>query len=150
MGGRSESWPEEAGALGTSDLSVGDWVAFDVRFNADEVDEFARVTGDKSPIHVSESYARAAGLPARVVHGMLVVSYVSTFVGMFLPGRRAMLMSEKFDFVKPVPVGATVTLSARVSQVSPATNAVTLSIAGVCRGLTHLRGSVLVRVRTEY
>ena len=95
----------QARSLSLEDLHAGDWVAFDVRLAEEDVDAFATMTGDRSPIHVSDEYARKAGFPGRVVHGMLAAAHLSTVVGMLLPGRKAMLMAQKVDFIEPVPVG---------------------------------------------
>src|SRR5262249_3023665 len=113
-GGRRPLRPmNEARALGTRDLTEGDWISFDAQLTAEDVDAFAALTGDHSPIHVSADHARRAGFRDRVVHGMLMASLLSTVVGMYLPGRRALLMAQKTDFLEPVTVGARVTVTAR-------------------------------------
>jgi acyl dehydratase len=136
-----------AGRRTKDELAAGDWVSFDVVLGEAEVDAFASLTQDRSPIHVSREYAVAAGFQSRIVHGMLAASYLSTMVGMFLPGRNAMLMATKMDFVEPITVGARVTVSARVQQVSAATEAATLSVIVLQGGLVALRATVTTRVR---
>ena len=129
------------------DLRVGDAVWFDVTLDAERVDRFAALTGDFSPIHVSVDAARYAGFAERVVHGMLMASFASTIVGMFLPGERATFAAEKMDFVEIVPVGSTVTVSGRVSQISVAAGAIVLSFVVLHRGIAAVRGQATARVR---
>jgi len=139
----------QAASLGLADIKPGDWVSFEVRLGPDSVDSFAALTGDRSPIHVCNEYARRAGFRSRIVHGMLSASYLSTVVGMFLPGRRATLMGQKADFLEPVPVGATIMVTARVLQVSPAAQALTLGYAVLHGGVATVKGKVTVRIRED-
>jgi 3-hydroxybutyryl-CoA dehydratase len=132
------------------DFAIGDWVSFDVSLRAEEVDAFAALTGDRSPIHVSQDYAEQAGFRERVVHGMLAAAFLSSVVGMFLPGRKAMLMAQKTDFIEPIPLGATITVTARVSQLSPAARAMTIALIALHGGIVVMRGSVTARIRESF
>ena len=139
--------PQDSRRLTLAELAEGDWIAFDVVLSEEIVLAFAGLTGDHSPIHVDPQYARTIGLPGCVVHGMLAASFLSTIVGMFLPGRRSLLVSQKVDFVAPIPVGVTVSVSARLVQVSEAARAVTLQFRVFHGGLVAVKGSATVRVR---
>ena len=66
-----------------------------------EVYEFARLSGDESPIHVDSGAARLEGFAGGVVHGMLLGSYVSASIGMDLPGPGGVLKSMNLDFRRP-------------------------------------------------
>lgn len=143
-------FPTQARSVSSTELTVGDWAAFDVTLTAADVEAFAALTGDRSPIHMDADYAARAGLAHRIVHGMLAASFLSTMVGMFLPGRRAMLMAEKTDFVEPIAVGSTLTVTARVHQVSPAARAATLVVLVLQGGLVAVRSSVTLRIREDH
>ncbi len=58
-----------------------------VKLTEDMLTTFAHLTGDMNPLHTDDDFARQDGFPARVAHGMLVLSFYSTLVGMYLPGR---------------------------------------------------------------
>ncbi|MEV7010063.1 MaoC/PaaZ C-terminal domain-containing protein [Streptosporangium sp. NPDC051022] len=45
---------------------------------ADDVRRYAAASGDHNPIHLDEGFARAAGLPGRIAHGMLEMGLVAT------------------------------------------------------------------------
>lgn len=81
---------------------------------------FAQLSGDRSPIHVDELFARAHGLDGRIVYGNLLGAMVSTLVGMKLGGPGVMIVSQTINFRRPVPVGAEVRLTALVVQKSEA------------------------------
>jgi 3-hydroxybutyryl-CoA dehydratase len=110
------------------DLSVGMTCTFEVTLTPALLDEFARCTGDASPIHVSNGAARSAGFGARVAHGMLLGGLLSRMVGCHLPGARALLLSSNLRFHKPCLEGDVVRVDAVVENLSEATRAATLSV----------------------
>ena len=59
------------------DVEPGDWFDTPSReVTVGEIDRFAELTGDRFEIHLSDEAARALGFPARVAHGLLVLSIV--------------------------------------------------------------------------
>jgi len=61
--------------------------------------------GDYNPLHMEADFARTTSFQQRVVHGMLVASYVSTLVGMQLPGPGALWTKQSFNWSAPVFIG---------------------------------------------
>ena len=84
------------------------------------MDAFLNLTGDCSPIHVDEEYAKGRGYPGRVVYGMLGASFFSTLAGVYLPGEHCLLHGVECKFARPVFVGDTLTVSGTVTHVSEA------------------------------
>ena len=58
------------------------------RITAAMLEQFVSLSGDRSPIHVSDQAARDLGFQGRVVHGLLLGSLVSGLVGVELPGAK--------------------------------------------------------------
>src|SRR5580693_2280738 len=67
-------------------IRVGDKVDFSKLVCAEDVELFATVSGDQNPLHTSEEFASRTRFGRRVVHGMLLGSYVSALVGLHCPG----------------------------------------------------------------
>jgi 3-hydroxybutyryl-CoA dehydratase len=88
-----------------SDLYVGLRHEFEAAFSAEQATEFAAISGDVNPLHVDESYARGAGFPGPVLFGMLTSSLYSQLVGVYLPGKFALLQGIQIDFSSPCYVG---------------------------------------------
>ena len=66
-----------AGHHGFDDVSVGDRVQTGgCEVTAEAIDTFADLTGDRFAIHMDDAAAKALGFPARVAHGLLVLSLV--------------------------------------------------------------------------
>jgi acyl dehydratase len=111
-----------------SDLLEGQEFSFTVTITQQDIDQFARLSGDISPLHLDAEFARDRGFSGAVVHGALLVSYVSRMVGVHLPGQNALLQSFNLKFLSPVYGGDTVCVRAVVDQTSEAANVVILAI----------------------
>lgn len=74
------------------------------------------VFGDRSPIHVDEDYALSNGFSGRVMHGAILQSFLSNFVGMHFPGKRSMMLSVNLNYHRPSYLGDKIKLTARVRQ----------------------------------
>ena len=108
------------------DLRVGLTEIFEVTVTAEMIEDFLRISGDCSPIHVSEEYAREKGFAGRVVYGLLVSSFYSTLVGVYLPGEHCVLQEISVDFKKPVYIGDALTVTGTVKEVHETLRRVTV------------------------
>jgi 3-oxoacyl-[acyl-carrier protein] reductase len=133
-----------------SEFVVGETASLERRIEAEDVARYVELTGDDNPVHVDEAYARALGLPDRVVHGMLTTGYLSTVIGTMLPGPGALWLSSRLDYRGPVFVGDTIRVEVRIRRVSPATRVLTLEVeARNSRGKTIFDGEAQVQVLAE-
>lgn len=103
-----------------AEMQPGLTKSFTVTVTQEMMDAFLNLTGDCSPIHVDEDYAKGRGYPGRVVYGMLGASFFSTLAGVYLPGEHCLLHGVDCKFARPVFVGDTLTISGTVTHVSEA------------------------------
>jgi 3-oxoacyl-[acyl-carrier protein] reductase len=108
-------------------IEMGQTYAIERTFNAEDCDEFARLSGDFSPLHVDIEYARSTEFEGRVIHGMLLASLFSQLVGMWLPGKHALYLGQDLSFRRPILVGESVRASVKVVAKNTATRTVTLA-----------------------
>lgn len=76
-------------------------------FAREDVEQFAKITGDSNPIHVS----RTATTDDNIVHGALLVSMFPAIVGSTFPGAKYLRQTAMFR--NECPVGARVTATVR-------------------------------------
>jgi 3-hydroxybutyryl-CoA dehydratase len=88
-----------------SDLQIGLKQEFDATFTAEDASRFAALSGDMNPLHVDGDYAAAAGFPGPVLFGMLTSALYSRLVGVYLPGKFALLQGIDLDFSSPCHAG---------------------------------------------
>lgn len=101
-----------------AEMTPGLSESFTVTVTPQMLDAFKAITGDISPIHMDEDYARARGYAGRVVYGMLGASFFSTLAGVYLPGEHCLLHGVESRFAKPIFVGDTLTVTGTVTDVS--------------------------------
>jgi 3-hydroxybutyryl-CoA dehydratase len=87
------------------DLYIGLRHEFDATFSANQANAFASLSGDVNPLHVDEAYAKDAGYPGPVLFGMLTSALYSRLVGVYLPGKFALLQGIRIDFSSPCYAG---------------------------------------------
>ncbi|WP_306028519.1 MaoC/PaaZ C-terminal domain-containing protein [Stappia sp. MMSF_3263] len=85
--------------------------------DAARVAAYADASGDRNPIHLDEDAARAAGLPGTIVHGMLMMGHFERALRGWLPGTD--IRSLQIRFLRPLAVGARMTISGRVAKLLP-------------------------------
>ncbi len=129
-----------------ADIEEGMSVHYTVLLSREAVNAFAELSGDISPLHVDEGFGRSSLFGGNLVHGMLIVSHFSSLVGVFLPGRNALLAGMDVSFVKPVPVGSEITVSAAVRSVQKGSRMIGLKLLAFLDGEVCVEGSAKVKV----
>ena len=92
------------------EIEIGLTKQFQINITESMVDDFAKLTGDFSPIHMDGDYASTTTFQKRVVHGMLLASFLSKIDGMYLPGKHALYFSQSLDFRYPCFLGDIITV----------------------------------------
>jgi acyl dehydratase len=93
---------------------VGSRATWSRTFSADDVEGFARLTGDRNPLHFDEAFARRTRAGGLVVQGGLTTGLFNALVAMELPGPGSVFLHQEWDYPAPVAVGDTVTAEAEV------------------------------------
>ena len=100
--------------LNFNEIEIGDSREFKITITNSMIDEFAKLSGDFNPLHVDEKYAQTTKFGKRVVHGMLLASFLSQMVGMYLPGKHALYSSQTLEFHNPCFVGNEISVTSKV------------------------------------
>jgi phosphate acetyltransferase len=91
------------------ELSVGDTAQIVRTFTQDDVELFAKVSGDMNPTHLDHGYAEGTSYHGVVAHGMLGGSLFSTVLGTLLPGAGTTYLRQDLRFHRVVKPGDTLT-----------------------------------------
>ena len=86
---------------------------------AEDVESFARLSGDRNPLHFDPAFAAATRFGALVVQGGLTTALFNALVAMELPGPGSVFLHQEWDYPAPVYVGDTVTAEAVVVEARP-------------------------------
>ena len=104
-------------AIGTTPKVGDECVSPSFTVTEAHVMTYADLTGDHTPVHTDEAYARTTPFGTRVAHGLLGLSLADGLKTQsdirFLPG---MSLGWTWDFVGPIKLGDTVRVKFRVGS----------------------------------
>ena len=100
----------------------------------EQIRQYAEASGDRNPIHLDDGFARSAGLPGVIAHGMLTMAFANQMVTDWL-GDRSLLKRLQGRFAGMVLPGDDVTVSGSVASKDEATRRVVINLV-----VTNQRG----------
>ena len=100
--------------LTMQEIKLGDSASFTKTITEADITLFAGYSGDFNPAHINAVEAKQGMFRGRIAHGMLSAGFISTVLGMYLPGPGTIYMGQELRFVKPVHIGDTVTATCTV------------------------------------
>ena len=108
------------------------------------INAYADLTGDHTPVHVDEEYARTTPFGTRVAHGLLGLSIADGLKTQsdyrFLPG---MSLGWTWDFVGPIKIGDTLHVKFRVASMRASKSRPDWGIVVLPSELINQRGEVV-------
>lgn len=100
----------------------------------EQIRQYADASGDRNPIHLDETFARSAGLPGVIAHGMLTMAFANQMLTDWL-GDRRLLKRLQGRFAGMVLPGDHVTCAGSVASKDNETRRVTINLV-----VTNQRG----------
>ena len=104
-----------------NEIKIGLEHHFEISIDEKLEGDFAKISGDFNPLHMDEQYAKKTKFGKRVCHGMLLASFFSRLVGMYLPGKNALYFSQNLNFVEPCFIGDIVIVKGKIINKSEST-----------------------------
>ncbi|MBM7653524.1 MaoC family dehydratase [Neobacillus cucumis] len=98
------------------DIQLGDTATFSKTVSEFDIYQFAGLTGDFNPMHIDADFAKKTFFKERIAHGLLSGSFISTVLGMKLPGPNTIYLSQNFKFIAPVKIGDTIKVIVEVME----------------------------------
>jgi acyl dehydratase len=128
--------------------SVGNRATRTMTVGDEHIEAFARLSGDRNPVHFDDAFARSIGFDGRIAHGAVTAALLSAVLGMDLPGPGSVFLEQRVRFLAPVRPGDTITATLEVAKVRADKPIVTLT-ARVARqdGVAVADGELVVLLR---
>ncbi|KKU78006.1 MAG: dehydratase [Parcubacteria group bacterium GW2011_GWA2_47_7] len=109
-----------------NELVAGQSASFVVRITDELVSNFVQLSGDANPLHTDSVYAAETDFGKPVAHGMIAGAFFSRLVGMELPGKYCVYLSQSITFHQPMFAGMEVLVSGLIVHKSDAVRTVTI------------------------
>ena len=109
-----------------SDIKMGQSAEVVHTVTEKDIQVFGDLSGDYNPLHFNEEWAKTTMFGGRIAHGILTAAFISTAIGMHLPGPGTIYMSQSMRFLGPVRIGDTITARVEVVMLNDEKERVTL------------------------
>ena len=127
------------------DFSVGEALTSSRRTITEaDVVNFAGLSGDFNPLHYDDEFARSAGLPGVMAHGMFSAGLLGSFLVSWVEDRR--VRRFKLRFKSPVWPGDTLHATGSLVRVDPSGD---IEVAELVLKLARQDGSEVVTAMAE-
>ena len=83
-------------------METGGSFTHNFKFTQEDVEAFARVTGDNNPLHLDADYAATTAFERPIIHGMLGASVFTKVLGTEYPGYGSIYVSQTLSFLRPM------------------------------------------------
>ncbi|MGR0279767.1 MaoC family dehydratase [Marinomonas dokdonensis] len=125
-------------------LSLDQSVEYVKTVTQEDVQDFARVTGDTNPVHLDAEYAAKTSFGQPIAHGMLSAGFISAAIGTKLPGPGCIYLDQSVKFRGPVFIGQEVVTRITVVDINQRRKRVTLKTECLCEGKLVVTGEATI------
>jgi len=108
------------------EICIGQINTFQIKITEKMVDDFANFSGDYNPLHMDQNFAKSKNFKNRICHGMLLSSFFSRLIGMYLPGKNSLYFSQTINFQLPCYINQKITVSGEVKEIIPSIKTIVL------------------------
>jgi 3-hydroxybutyryl-CoA dehydratase len=122
-----------------SDIVLGQSAEVVHTVTEEDIQTFGDLSGDYNPVHFDEDWAKKTMFGSRIAHGILTAAYISTAIGMHLPGPGTIYMGQSMRFLGPVRIGDTITALVEVVKLNDEKERITLKTT-----CTNQKGKVVL------
>ncbi|NHJ14460.1 MAG: MaoC family dehydratase [Candidatus Thorarchaeota archaeon] len=98
------------------DISIGQKAEVTHVITEGDIQTFGDLSGDYNPLHFDDEWAKTTLFKGRIAHGILTASFISTAIGMQLPGPGTIYLKQEMEFKRPVRIGDTITAKIEVVE----------------------------------
>jgi acyl dehydratase len=133
-------------------LQIGDEFRHKYSYTQDDVNTYARVSGDTNPLHIDEAAGKASMFGRNIIHGFLGASVFTKIFGALWYADGHVYMSQNIKWLKPMFVGTEYEAVIRVKEIVKEKNRILYECAvyDVATGEQTIAGEALLLNKKQY
>ena len=110
------------------EIAIGEKANFSVTITEEMHGAFADLTGDTSPIHTDDAFAKQSGYDRKIGYAFQISSLLSRLYGMYLPGGSSVCLRQESNFPNPWYPGDAISVEAEVVRKMESTRIVEIQV----------------------
>jgi 3-hydroxybutyryl-CoA dehydratase len=128
------------------EFTIGMSASYEQTITDADIKNFAGISGDKNPVHMSDEYAEKSKFKKRIAHGLMSASYFSALFGTKLPGEGCVYVSQNLKFRKPIYIGDTVKAIVTIKDIDAKKHRLFFDTVCVVNGKTVISGDAEIYI----
>lgn len=100
-------------------FEVGNKASIKKTITLEDVQSFAKISGDDQPVHVSADYASNTRFGGQIAHGTILVGLISAILGNVMAGDdyTVIFLGQSCKWISPVKLNDTITAECVVTKI---------------------------------
>ena len=133
-------------------LQVGDEFRHRYSYTQDDVNTYARVSGDVNPLHIDAEVGKASMFGRNIIHGFLGASVFTKIFGVLWYADGHIYMSQNIKWLKPMFVGTEYEAVVKVKEIFKEKNRILYECAvyDPATGEQTIAGEALLLNKKQY
>jgi 3-hydroxybutyryl-CoA dehydratase len=125
-------------------MKIGDRASLSRKVTEADIDECAKLTQDRNPLHMDEVFANKHRFGKRIAHGILSLGLISAVLGNILPGPGTIILDMNLKFMAPVFINDIITAEVEVVGIKEEKGIITLKTECKNQNKTDLISGIIV------
>ena len=130
------------------DFAVGDYVVFERSYGKEDFAAFAKLSGDRNPLHHDTGFSTTSGFRSPIVPMHLSLAPLSMVAGMVFPGEPSLYLGHEVRAIGPVFYDEPIQYSARIETVNASHRVLGIRVLGLRSAEVVLDATMRVQART--
>ena len=105
---------------------------------------FADISKDYNPVHLEKEFAEQTRFKDKIVHGMLLGSYISGIIGNKFPGQGSIYLKQELHFKRPVYYNSKVKIRVEIKEIHFEQSRLTLQTTCSVEDKTVIDGEAII------
>lgn len=133
-------------------LKVGDEFKHEFSYTQQDVNDYARVSGDTNPLHVDEEAGKQSMFGRNIIHGFLGASVFTKIFGALWYNDGHVYLSQSMKWLRPMFVDTQYEATIRVAEIFPEKNRIRYEceVKDVKSGETTIVGEAVLMNKKQY
>ncbi|PZC44063.1 MAG: 3-hydroxybutyryl-CoA dehydratase [Chloroflexi bacterium] len=100
-------------------FEVGAAASITKTITLEDVESFAKISGDDQPVHISPDYASNTRFGGQIAHGTILIGLISAILGNVMAGNdyTVIFLGQSCKWISPVKLNDTITAECVVTKV---------------------------------